>query len=128
MRRRRRCNIVDISDKLKYLKDKNGNRVIVVPHMSYSSKLWINHALKMYSEFRPAEAGYIKNLMVMVSHDHIFNEDQFRTVLRAVLCFKLNAPEEAIVLHGILTRTITKLKGVMHDYGLDSDEGNEGET
>ena len=82
----------------------------------------------MYTEFRPSEAAYIRNLMILVSGDNLMYEDQFRTVLRAVLYFKLNAPEESKVLHSILTRTINKLKEVMHDYGLDSDERNEGET
>lgn len=113
-----------MSDELKCLRDKCGNRLIILPYISNAHKLWINRALKMYSEFRPADALYIKNIMIMISNHNVFHEDQFRTVLRAVLCFRLNIPTESKILHDMVNNIIIKLKGVMHDYGLDSNKGD----
>lgn len=103
-------------------------RPINSPLFTAAEGMWVNRALRMHKEYRPNDSIVVDNVAVIVSRRGILYESQFRLLYRAVLIFKLNAPEEAKILHVILNGAIYKLREVMGSYGLDRDEGSERET
>lgn len=99
-----------------------------LPYFTYGEKSFINAALRMHKEYRPNDRIETDNIAVILSRDGILYEYQFHLLFRAVLIYKLNAPEETEILHAVLNGAITKMREVIIKYGLDSDKGDEGEA
>lgn len=94
---------------------------VPLPYFTYAEKSYINSALRMHKEYRPNDAAETDSVAVIMSRDGILYEHQFRLLYRAVLIYKLNAPEETTVLHTVLNGAINKMKEVILKYKLDSD-------